>query len=89
MVRDNSRAHIKLVPRPESIVGRSNASTVSGISGKMMTAKEVADFLRVTPATIYRLVKRGGLPAFKVGGDWRFHADTIDRWRLGIGSQDL
>ena len=47
-----------------------------------MTLEEVANYLRVHPSTIYRLVKRGKLPAFKVGSDWRFNVESIDRWRL-------
>jgi excisionase family DNA binding protein len=29
---------------------------------------------------IYRLLKRGELPGFKIGSDWRFNAEEIDRW---------
>jgi excisionase family DNA binding protein len=42
---------------------------------------EVADYLRVHPSTIYRLLKRKELPAFKVGSDWRFNRAAIDQWR--------
>jgi len=31
---------------------------------------------------VYRQLKRGQLPAFKVGSDWRFNVESIDRWRL-------
>ena len=34
------------------------------------------------PSTIYHLLRRGKLPAFKVGSDWRFSREAIDRWRL-------
>ena len=51
-------------------------------SARVMTLNELADFLRVHPSTIYRLLKRGGLPAFKVGSDWRFNSESIDRWLL-------
>jgi excisionase family DNA binding protein len=46
-----------------------------------MTLEEVANYLRVHPSTIYRLVKRGKLPAFKVGSDWRFNLESIEDWR--------
>jgi excisionase family DNA binding protein len=46
-----------------------------------MTLEEVANYLRVHPSTIYRLVKKGKLPAFKVGSDWRFNLESIDNWR--------
>ena len=48
-----------------------------------MTVRELADYLRVHPTTIYRQLKRRQLPAFKVGSDWRFTVESIDRWRLG------
>jgi excisionase family DNA binding protein len=51
-------------------------------SARVMTLNELADFLRVHPSTIYRLLKRGGLPAFKVGSDWRFNSESIDRWLI-------
>jgi excisionase family DNA binding protein len=47
-----------------------------------MTVRELADYLRVHPSTIYRLLKQKRIPAFKVGRDWRFNRETIDRWRL-------
>lgn len=50
-------------------------------STKVMTVKEVSDYLHVHPSTIYRLIKRGQIPAFRIGSDWRFNVETIDRWR--------
>jgi excisionase family DNA binding protein len=51
-----------------------------------MTLEEVASYLRVHPSTIYRLLKRRQLPAFKVGSDWRFNLESIDRWRSNAES---
>jgi excisionase family DNA binding protein len=48
---------------------------------RVMTLEEVAGYLRVHPSTIYRLLKKKQLPAFKVGSDWRFNLESIDRWR--------
>ena len=45
-----------------------------------MTVQEVAEYLNVDPKTVYRLVNRGNLPGFKVGGTWRFQKDDIDDW---------
>lgn len=47
---------------------------------KVMTVKELSNYLKVHPSTIYRQLRRGGLPAFKVGSDWRFDRESIDRW---------
>jgi len=44
--------------------------------------KELSNYLRVHPSTIYRLLKRGDLPGFKLGSDWRFNLEAIDRWRI-------
>jgi excisionase family DNA binding protein len=47
----------------------------------LMNVNELAAYLKVHTATIYRLLKRGELPAFKIGYDWRFEKDAIDNWR--------
>ena len=47
---------------------------------KVMTLEETAEFLRVHPSTIYRLLKRHEIPAFKLGADWRFNQESIERW---------
>jgi excisionase family DNA binding protein len=51
-------------------------------NSRVLTVKELSDYLKVHPSTIYRQLKRGRLPAFKVGSDWRFNIESIDRWRL-------
>jgi excisionase family DNA binding protein len=47
----------------------------------VFTLKEVAAYLNVHPDTVRRYVKRGELPAFKIGTDWRFNKESIDLWR--------
>ena len=53
--------------------------------GDIMTVGELAEFLRLHPSmrlhpsTIYRLLRRGKLPAFKVGSDWGFSREAIGR----------
>ena len=46
----------------------------------IMTIGEVADYLKVTERTIYRLAGAKQIPAFKVGGSWRFSKAEIDEW---------
>ena len=46
----------------------------------IMTIGEVADYLKVTERTIYRLAGAKQIPAFKVGGSWRFSKADIDIW---------
>ena len=47
---------------------------------RTLTLGEVANYLHVSRSTIYRLVQRNELPGFKVGNDWRFTTEEIDRW---------
>lgn len=47
----------------------------------MMTVREVSEYLRVHPTTIYRLLKLKRIPGFRIGGDWRFNPELIDKWR--------
>jgi len=52
------------------------------MSDDLMTAREVAKYLKVELRTVYRYLKEGQLPAFRVGGRWRFRKEDIDRWLL-------
>lgn len=46
----------------------------------ILTLDEVACYLRVTKRTLYRLAQEGRLPAFKLGGVWRFRRAELDQW---------
>lgn len=48
--------------------------------GDVLTIKEVAEYFKVTERTIYRLAAAKKIPAFKVGGTWRFRTADIDDW---------
>ncbi len=52
---------------------------------KVLTVNELAEYLRVHRSTIYRLLKKGLLPGFKIGSDWRFNVEVIDQWRMKQG----
>jgi len=56
--------------------------THSDIATGVLTVREVAEYLRVHQTTIYRLLKEQKLPAFRVGSDWRFNREMIDRWMI-------
>ncbi len=47
---------------------------------EVLTLPEVAAYLKVTERTIYRLAGSKRIPAFKVGGVWRFSRAEIDNW---------
>jgi excisionase family DNA binding protein len=51
----------------------------------VMNAREAADFLKAHVETIRRLARRGEIPAFKVGKDWRFHKKALLSWTQGQG----
>jgi excisionase family DNA binding protein len=51
------------------------------MDSEVMTLREVCEYLRVHPSTIYRMLKRGTFPAMKLGSDYRFRRDLIDEWR--------
>jgi excisionase family DNA binding protein len=53
------------------------------IPPKILTVREVSEYLRVHPATIYRLLHSKQIPGFLVGSDWRFDLNAIDRWSRG------
>jgi len=45
---------------------------------EIMTAREVADFLRINLMTVYNLVNKGKLPAIRVGRSWRFRRSDLE-----------
>ena len=47
---------------------------------KVLTLEEVAELLRVHPITIYRLLRERRIPAFKIGSEWRFNRESIEKW---------
>jgi excisionase family DNA binding protein len=49
------------------------------MSNAVMTASELAEYLRVNEVTIYRLAQEGKLPGVKLGRKWRFKREAIDR----------
>jgi excisionase family DNA binding protein len=46
----------------------------------VLTMTEVAQLLKVHSSTVYRLLKKKSIPAFKLGSDWRFNQESIERW---------
>ena len=46
--------------------------------GKLLTAKELAKYLKLTEVTIYKYVHEGKIPGAKIASRWRFDKDQID-----------
>ena len=47
---------------------------------QIMTTKEIAKYLGVHEMTVYRWLKKGVLPGFKIGGRWRSKKDLLDNF---------
>jgi len=54
---------------------------------KLMTAKELSQFLKLSESTIYKLVSNGEIPGFKIGDCWRFELEEI--WKLIRESKNI
>jgi excisionase family DNA binding protein len=47
---------------------------------EILTMDEVATYLKAGKRTVYRLASSGQIPAFKLGGTWRFRRAELDQW---------
>ncbi len=47
---------------------------------EILTIEEVAAYLKAGKRTVYRLAANGKIPAFKLGGTWRFRRAELDQW---------
>ncbi len=50
---------------------------------KAMTARQLAEFLAISPITVYKMAKAGRLPSFRVGTAVRFDPRAIAQWLRG------
>jgi len=46
---------------------------------KVLTGGELSEVLRVHRTTIYRLLRKGQISGFRIGSDWRFNVETLDK----------
>ena len=42
----------------------------------------IGGYLPVHQTTVYRLISEQKLPAFRVGSNWRFNREEIERWMI-------
>ena len=52
------------------------------MANPLLTTEQVARYLRVDKFTVYRLVSRKKIPAFRVGNQWRFKQEMVEAWLL-------
>ena len=44
---------------------------------KIITARELSQFLKLSESTIYKLASNGEIPGFRIGDSWRFELEEI------------
>ena len=47
---------------------------------EVMNIREAAQYLGITPDTLYKYVSLERIPAFKLGNRWRFKKTVLDEW---------
>jgi excisionase family DNA binding protein len=73
--------------RPAKEIGSTGGSVLGDrISNKLLTVNEVANILRVSNMTVYRLVKSGQIPAIRVGKNYRIKENDVNDY-LSRGTQ--
>jgi excisionase family DNA binding protein len=46
----------------------------------IMTVHDVAGYLRLSEAKVYKMANEGRVPALRMGKSWRFKRELIDEW---------
>jgi len=44
----------------------------------IMTVDEVAEYLKLSKITVYKLTQKGEIPGFRIGSSWRYNRQVID-----------
>ena len=47
---------------------------------KWLTLEQIAEYLQMSTSSIYKMAQAGKIPAYKVGRQWRFKIEEIDKW---------
>ena len=60
---------------------RDKSAVLEGMGlDNLMTVKEVAALLRVSPQTLYKMLEQGSIPAVRIGNQWRFDRERVIHW---------
>lgn len=46
----------------------------------LLTTRELMDYLQISRTKVWEMVNKKGLPAFKLGGDYRYRRAEVDAW---------
>lgn len=49
-------------------------------NNNVLNAQEAADFLSAHVETVRRLARKGEIPSYKIGKDWRFRKEALTKW---------
>jgi len=52
----------------------------NNIMERWLTLEQIAEYLQMSTSSIYKMAQKGKIPAYKVGRQWRFRKEEIDRW---------
>ena len=55
-----------------------------GSLASLLTVHDVAHYLRLSEAKVYRMANAGLIPGCRVGKSWRFKKEKIDEWLSNI-----
>jgi excisionase family DNA binding protein len=50
---------------------------------ELMTLDDIAKYLKVSSWTVYRFVREGRLPCYRLGHQWRFKKSLVEEWLEG------
>lgn len=56
---------------------------------QILTAEEAAEYLKMALSTLYRYMRTGQVPCFKVGNQWRFKRSILDQWMEQLSILDI
>jgi excisionase family DNA binding protein len=67
-------------PRAEEPLVAKTSKPIDNVESVIWTVRDVAEYLRISEAKVYRLVKEQRLPVVRIGKTWRFRKDLLDEW---------
>jgi excisionase family DNA binding protein len=56
------------------------AQTAGAEQREVMDIRQAADYLGISPDTLYKYASEGFVPAFKLGNRWRFKRSRLNDW---------
>lgn len=58
-------------------------SEMTQMKETVLTVKEAAEYLRIHPITLYRLLEKNKVSGvFKIGNQWRFKKEVMETWKI-------